>query len=183
MQEEKQLMLRVKEGELDCLAPLFERYKRRLFQFFMKTGHNKQVSEDLVQETFMRVLAYRTGYSGEGAFSTWLYSIGRNTAVDHYRRNKNSMNHDELDEEAVNSDQSLGENFEIQERQKLFDRALLSISAEHREILVLSRFQQMKYEEIAAIQGCNVNTLKSRMVKAVELLKAAYQSLCGEEKS
>ncbi|MFC6270498.1 RNA polymerase sigma factor [Pseudoalteromonas fenneropenaei] len=175
-------MLNVQNGALNCLAPLFERYKVRLFNFFRRTGYAAEISEDLVQETFMRVLAYRSSYQGESAFSTWLYGIARNVGVDHYRRNKVSAQHESFDDDTASSLPTLEEDLLHHRQQAMFDQALSSIPHEHRELLVLSRFQQLKYEEIAKVTDCNLSTLKSRMVKAVELLQAAYQRLnCGHK--
>jgi RNA polymerase sigma-70 factor (ECF subfamily) len=72
---------------------------------------------------------------------------------------------------------------EHEQKHALFDRALQSIDHELRELIVLSRFGQMRYEQIATMMDCNLNTLKSRMCLAVNKLKQSYQFLAGEESS
>ncbi|MCO4799241.1 MAG: hypothetical protein KC484_08510, partial [Colwelliaceae bacterium] len=82
MSDEKELMFQVKAGQLDKLALLYEANKLALFNFFLRSGNNRALSEDFVQETFMRVLAYRTSFQGTSTFKSWLYGIARNTAAD-----------------------------------------------------------------------------------------------------
>ena len=182
MTDENALMMQVKGGQLESLATLFESNQVRLFNYFLRMGNNRALSEDLVQETFMRILAYRTSFSGTSRFRTWLYSIARNTAIDHYRKNKHSHKHDELFEEQLEGDGNITDIMELDQKQALFTRALETISSEHREIIILSRFQQLKYEEIAELIGCNLNTLKTRMRSAINNLQKNYQQLSGEVK-
>ena len=180
MTDEKELMMRVKAGQLDSLATLFESNKSRLFNYFRRMGNSPEVSEDLVQETFMRILAYRTSFNGTSSFRTWLYGIARNTSVDHFRKHKNSAGHEEFDETLMDGDTTLCEELELEQKHSLFNRALQGMPVEMREIIVLSRFQQMKYEDIADLINCNLNTLKSRMSLAIGKLKESYQRLSNE---
>lgn len=181
MTDEKELMLQVQKGQLECLAVLFESNKVRLFNFFRRMGNSPEVSEDLVQETFMRVLSYKSTYNGDAAFRTWLFGIARNVSVDHFRKYKNAMNSEEFDETTIDDESTLCDEFLEQQKHNLFNKALLNIPAELREILVLSRFQQLRYEEIAEMVNCNLNTLKSRMSLAIVKLKESYNRLNGEE--
>jgi len=182
MTEENVLMMQVKQGQLDSLAPLFENNQVRLFNYFLRLGNNRALSEDLVQETFMRILAYRTSFSGNSSFRSWLYRIAKNAAVDHYRKNKHANKQDELFEEQLAGLDDLTEKMEIEQKQTLFSKALDSISSEHREIIILSRYQQLKYDEIAELLDCNLNTLKTRMRSAINQLRKNYQLLCSEAK-
>ena len=79
-------MLQVKNGDLDALGVLFERYHQRLFGFFYRLTSRRDISADLVQDVFERILRYRTSYTGNGDFSTWLFRIARNRHADHYRQ-------------------------------------------------------------------------------------------------
>ena len=81
MTDEKELMFQVKAGRLDRLGVLFESNKVQLFNYFLRSGCHRALSEDLVQDTFMRVLAYRTSFKGTSTFR--LYGIARNTRADH----------------------------------------------------------------------------------------------------
>jgi len=180
MFDEKELMFQVKAGQLDKLATLFENNKVQLFNYFIRTGNNRALSEDLVQETFMRVLAYRTSFSGSSTFKSWMYGIARNTVAEHYRKNKNQVLNCDMDDEELTNDQTLCEEFDTKQRNNIFNKSLASISPEDREIIMLSRFQQLNYQEISTLLDCNLNTLKSRMRNAVSKLQMSYQKLVGE---
>ncbi|TQV85825.1 RNA polymerase sigma factor [Aliikangiella coralliicola] len=180
MYSEQDLMLKVKEGQLGYLANLFEKNKQGLFSFFVRMGLNRALSEDMVQETFVRVLAYRTSYRAESTFKAWLYRIARNTVSDHFRKMGNQEIHDPFVEQDFKGENSPLEILEDEHQHSMFDKALASLPVEQREIIVLSRFQQFSYQDIAELLNCNLNTLKTRMRTAIEKLHERYQVLCGE---
>ena len=84
-------MVKVRDGDLDRLGMLFERYKRPLYGFFYGLSRDRDLSEDLVQNTFFRILKYRHLFRGEGDFKTWMFHIARNVNNDHYRKDKLNM--------------------------------------------------------------------------------------------
>ena len=143
-------------------------------------GINQALSEDLVQETFMRILAYRTTYKAQNSFKAWLYRIARNAVSDHFRKMANHNIHDVFDEESAIAEATLVDGLEQESKQVLFDKALLSLPAEQREIIILSRFQQLNYTEIAEMLECNLNTLKTRMQVAIAQLRKQYLIVSGE---
>ena len=79
-------MLKVKNGDLDKLGLLYERHKKKLFGFFYNLGNNPSVSEDLVQNVFVRILKYKGSYSGEGIFAAWMFSMARNVHYDYHKK-------------------------------------------------------------------------------------------------
>ena len=180
MLDEKELMFQVKAGQLDQLATLFENNKVQLFNYFLRTGNNHALSEDLVQETFMKVLAYRTSFTGSNTFKSWMYAIARNTVIDYYRKNKNQALNSDIEDEELSNEHTLGEEYETEQKNALFNKSLANIPPEDREIIMLSRFQQLNYQEIASLLDCNLNTLKSRMRSALSRLQMSYQELVGE---
>ena len=180
MNDEIELMFRVKEGQLDKLALLYEGNKVALYNFFLRSGNSPALSEDLVQETFMKVLAYRSGFQGTSTFKSWLYGIARNTQADHYRKASNSKPHTDIEEQTLESGATLTEQMESSQKHDLFQKSLDKLAPEHREIILLSRFQQLNYQEIADMLDCNLNTLKARMRKAISCLHSGYRSLTRE---
>ena len=180
MTDEKELMFQVKAGQIDKLGILFENNKVALFNFFIRSGNNHALSEDLVQETFMRILAYRTSFQGSSTFKSWLYGIARNTVADHYRKRINREQHSDISELELTGEYTLTETLEVEQKNILFAKSLANIAPEHREIIVLSRFQQLNYQEIASLLDCNLNTLKARMRNAISKLQTSYQKLLGE---
>src|SRR5580704_3344423 len=79
-------MAQVSNGEVAKLAVLFERHHRPLFRYFVSMNRNRELSEDLVQDVFFRMLRYRTSYDPAQSFTAWMYQIARNAGVDHVRK-------------------------------------------------------------------------------------------------
>ena len=179
------LMLKVKAGDLDKLGLLFERYNRRLFSYFYRRTGNRDLSEDLVQNVFERIIKYRKTYDNNGAFSTWIYRIARNLHVDQYRKNS----HEEMREDLINLDAIKSEPAEIENlftednEVLLLDLALKRLDAEKKETLILSRYQGFKYNEIAAIMHCSESAVKVRIFRALNELKEIISDLKKEEKT
>ncbi|UZR95769.1 RNA polymerase sigma factor [Chondrinema litorale] len=170
------LMLQVKDNQVDKLALLFERYHKQLFGYFYHLTSNKQVSEDLVQNTFYRILKYRKNFKGDGAFRAWMYSIARNSQADFFRKNKIQNQSDEIenwsDKLPANSD--LLEIIYQKEDLETLREALSRLDIEKREILVLSKFQGMKYKEIGELLNCTENVVKVRVYRALQDLKKIF---------
>lgn len=85
------LMLKVKAGDLDKLGLLYERHKKRLFGFFYNMNSNASLSEDLVQNVFVRMLKYKHTFTGDGSFTAWMFRTARNVNYDYYKKNKLSF--------------------------------------------------------------------------------------------
>jgi len=184
------LMAQVREGDLRKLAILFERHHRRVFNFFVHMCGDRDMSEDLAQEVFFRMLRYRSGYDEKRPFAAWMYQIARNLNTDRMQRRKGELQLvpvDAEDEFAVHEPRSGEMDAEeaLRKRQEieLLQRALNRLPGDKREILVLSRFQDLKYEEIAHILGCEIGAVKVRVYRAVRTLGEMYRELAGERAS
>ena len=79
-------MLAVANGEIDLLGILFERHKAMLYKFFYNVNRDATLSEDMVQNVFMRILQYRERFRGDGEFRYWMFRIARNVQADHFRK-------------------------------------------------------------------------------------------------
>ena len=171
-------MIQVKHGDLDKLAVLYERYSRALFAFFFKITLDSQASEDLVQTVFFKIIKYRDRYRAEeGSFVTWMFRIAHNANIDHYHSLEHSRNEVRISEEDIRSDGNPAEDFIKKERSLRVKEALARLTGEQREVLILSRYQGLKYEEIAEILKCRVNTVKARVFRAMEKLRRVYRQL------
>jgi RNA polymerase sigma factor (sigma-70 family) len=178
---DRELMLAVRDGAVEKSGILFERHHKLLYNFFLKLTSRPDVSEDLVQEVFYRILKFRESFRGESQFTTWMYQIARNVRVDHYRKNRRQM--ENLDQVGSISDSNPDpEEITInKDNVALLRQALRKLSPEKREVLVLSRFQHFKYEEIGKILNCKVGTIKARVFRALKELTDIYYELAGEK--
>lgn len=171
------LMEQVRQGEVSKLGSLFERHHLMLFNFFLRSCGDRAASEDLVQEVFLRILRYRHTFRGDSKFSVWMYSIARNTVADHYRKRQREQPLSEKDDEHEHPDPLASEALAEKHEHALLHKALARLSPEKREVLVLSRFQELKYEEIAEMLDCPVGTIKARVHWALKDLREKFLEL------
>lgn len=176
-------MLQVKTGQVGRLAELFERHHQRIYRFCFRMTGNDAVSQDLVQEVFMRVLKYRESFRDDSRFLPWVYGMARNACIDHFRRNKREpVLADELPE-AISPEPPASEKIVVGEDIGRLRKALLGLPPEKREILVLTRFESRKHAEIAEILDCSVGAVKVRVHRAVKQLREIYMDLAREAAS
>lgn len=166
-------MLQVRNGAEDTLGVLFDRYQTPILNFYCKLTGNRSLSEDLVQEVFLRILRYRQSYQPGTPFRAWIYQIARNARIDHLRKTRpqTEFNPDMLPP-VLPTDSA-----QEQQETALLHDALQRLPEEKREVLVLSRFQEMKCEEIARLVGCEVTTVRVRIHRALHELRQIFREL------
>ncbi|HML16292.1 MAG TPA: RNA polymerase sigma factor [Bryobacteraceae bacterium] len=178
-------MAQVGGGDVAKMAVLFERHHRALFRYFVSMNRNRELSEDLVQDVFLRMLRYRASYDTRQSFTAWMYQIARNASVDQAQKRRGEVvGIDEFDDRRPEPASGAAGPAEIAEKLQnlaLLRRALDRLPEDKREILVLSRFQNMKYEEIASVLGCEVGAVKTRVFRAVRSLEQIYHTLAKEK--
>jgi RNA polymerase sigma-70 factor (ECF subfamily) len=175
-------MVAVQRGDLEQLGGLFDRYQRPLFAFFVGMTANPAAAEDLVQEVFLRVLKFRHTYRPGSRFRTWVYEIARNTGYDRLRTGSREAPLDETFQPEAGDEHPV-DRLVADEDARLLREALVSLPPDKREVLVLSRFQGMRYDEVAALLGCEVGAVKVRVHRALKLLRARFMELRGECRS
>lgn len=181
---DKALMMKVKDGDLDKLGLLFERYNYRLFGFFYRLTLRRDISEDLVQGVFERVLRYRKSYSSNGDFSTWIFRIARNHHADYYRKSEKMVEEEHAADVNLIPDSDTGPEINPGEdfHQELLRLALKKLDPEKKQALILSRFHGFKYREIAEIMECTESAVKVRIFRAIQELKEIITKLRKQEK-
>jgi RNA polymerase sigma-70 factor (ECF subfamily) len=160
----------------DLLDRLIEQYQHRLLRYLVYLSGNRELAEDLFQETWIRVLERGHQYDGEHEFSTWLYAVARNLTID-YLRKKSPLSLDGLMEdeehtslEPADTRPTAWEVVQQHEQAERIGAALVSIPAEYRETVML-RFQEgLALDEIATITGARLGTVKSRLYRGLNLL-------------
>jgi RNA polymerase sigma factor (sigma-70 family) len=162
-------MLAVRDGDLDLLGLLFERHRLKLHRFFMGMTGRPAESEDLVQEVFLRMLRHRHTYRDDSRFNAWMFQIARNARIDAFRRSRFERSIDNAPDIA-SPDPDPAVCLEKEAESALLRRALSMLPEEKREVIVLSRFEDMEFREIARILGARETTVKVRAHRAVKEL-------------
>ncbi|HPH46600.1 MAG TPA: sigma-70 family RNA polymerase sigma factor [Chryseolinea sp.] len=171
------IMEAVKDGDLQQMSLLFDRYHKRIFNFLARMTMDRDVAEDLTQNVFMRLIKYRTSYRHGQRFQSWIYQISRNVFSDHYQANKskssNFIDVEKVRDVVADRDETMDQD----EREEILHRSLAMLDDEQREVLVLTRFQQLKYEEVAVIMETTVANIKVKVHRAITKLREHYFEL------
>jgi RNA polymerase sigma factor (sigma-70 family) len=171
---DEELMQNIQNGKIADLAVLFDRYQVKLYNFFLKLSFDAEVSADLTQQLFFRLMKYNSSYKPEqGSFKSWFYQMGRNIFLDY---SKNRHRSTSITSPVTGMHENIPEietDYTEEDYQKL-DRCLACLPAEQREIIVLSRYQGLKYEQIADIMKISIPAIKVRVHRAIKEMKAIY---------
>ncbi len=170
------IMQNIKDGNLTEMSVLFERYHLKLYNFFLKMTFQKDISQDLTQNLFYRMIKYRHTYNSKYSVKSWIYQMARNLHTDYWKVKKRS---EDLfkDPERYRADPiDECESYLEEDYQKL-ERALSALSNEQREILILSRYQGLKYEEISLITKQSVPAIKVAIYRTIKQLRGIYFKL------
>ncbi|MFM8738708.1 MAG: RNA polymerase sigma factor [Cytophagales bacterium] len=177
------LMAQVRDGDPTKLGLLYERYKRPLLGFYVGLVHDRELAEDLLQNTFIRILKYRhlfrvSNENAEGSdFRTWMFHIARNVKNDYYRKKKVAQEPVENWSERVGHSETRSAEMQKEDEQYLLRLAMSKLPEEKREVLLLSKYQEKKYSEIGALLGCTESAVKVKVFRALQELKVIYQRL------
>ena len=174
----------LKRQDPDLLDQLIEQYQHRLLRYLLFLTGNREVSEDLFQETWMRVLLRGSQYNGKARFDTWLFTIARNLVID-LSRKRTAISLDELSESSEDErpiEFPIDEPSPLQQIQTGEDRAevtevLHKLESNSREVLVLRFFEELSLEEIAGVTKAPLSTVKSRLYRGLAALRPEIEKL------
>ena len=174
-----ELMLAVREGELDALGELFERHHGPLFGFLVKLTGHRTAAEDIAQTVFQRMLKYRHTYRDGGRFSAWMYQLARRCAADHFRRAGAAPQAMDPSDLAGHADDAphADHRATIGDDHALLQVALARLDRDDREVLLLARFEELSFAEISVILECSVGAAKVRAHRALRALREIYLQL------
>jgi len=171
---DEQLMQEVKNGAIQELGTLFNRYQKLMYSYFMRMTWDRPLSEDLTQLVFERILRYRTSFHEGRSFKAWIYQIARNVCIHHLEKSKR-MQTKEVDWSKVDwSSSNIGDKIQDEETLKNLNKALSQLTDKQREVLLLTRYSGMKYAEVAEILGCSVSAVKVKVFRATEQLRKHF---------
>lgn len=186
-QRDADLMRRVQRGDREAFAALVEHYKQPIYNFILRTVRDDTEAEDLTQNTFVQVWKSAKRYRTTAKFSTWLYTIARNLALNEIRR-RSRHRADSLDASRPDSDEQPLHQIEDTDtlrppeaivRQELFDKveeAIRDLPENQRTALLLCREADVSYDEIAEILGVSLSATKSIIHRAREVLRTRLKA-------
>ncbi len=176
------LMLRLKAGDLDCFEILMNKYRRQIIHFMMRMVHNQAVAEEMAQEVFLRVYRARETYRAEAKFTTWLYRIATNLAVNHARDTKNERLAPKilLDEpeyeggsmpDVADSTPTIEADLLRRERMTAIKQHVLALPERQRMAVLMHKYQEMDYKSIGAVLKLSESATKSLLFRAYQTLR------------
>ncbi|TAE17532.1 MAG: RNA polymerase sigma factor [Bacteroidetes bacterium] len=167
-------MLKVVNGQIEQLGLLFERYHVRLYNFYLRQVCDQDLSRDLTQNTFERVLKYKHTYRADMPFKAWFFQIARNVKADHYKKQKEVKSLDDIPYERNLRLSEEDHSIEKNEQLRLLQEALQRLPEDKREILIMSQLEEMEYAQIAEIYQITENLARVRVHRALKALKEVF---------
>jgi RNA polymerase sigma-70 factor (ECF subfamily) len=182
MLSDAEVMLRVASGDDPAFDYLVEKYRRPMISFMYRMTHNQSVAEELAQEVFLRVYRSRQSYEASAKFTTWLYRIATNLAVNHARdtkheRPENTVNIDEPDAETgmtvdvADTGLNAEQNILRSERLAAIRQQVEALPERQRMAVLMHKYQNMDYKQIAAVLKLSESATKSLLFRAYETLR------------
>jgi RNA polymerase sigma-70 factor (ECF subfamily) len=183
-----EVMLRVKTGDESAFTYLVQKYRRQMVGFMYRMCHNPAAAEELAQEVFLRVYRSRESYEASAKFNTWLYRIATNLAVNHARdtrheRAENTVRLDEPDPETgttpdlADSSLTAEEQMLRRERMTVIRKTVHALPERQRMAVIMHKYQQMDYREIAEVMKLSESATKSLLFRAYETLREQLKEL------
>lgn len=168
MRDERELIRRAGQGDQEAFRQLVETYQAPAYRLALRMcGGDAALAEDAAQEAFLAAWRGLPRFRGDSRFSTWLYRLTTNAAIDWLRREKRHRGMDDVTElELPDDGPSPQDQAEQAETQQTVRRALGQLSEEHRQVLLLRYMQELDYAEIAAALEISEGTVKSRISRA-----------------
>lgn len=181
-----QLMLDVKAGDEESFEQLLRKYRTPLVHFLSRMVREHGAAEDLAQEVFLRVYRARKEYSPSAKFTTWLFRIATNLALNAIRDGRHRQmqvsidtprDEDEPVIEIAAREARADERLMEEERNRMIRAAILALPEKQRAAVILHKYQEMEYAEIGKILGCSESALKSLLFRAYETLRVQLATL------
>jgi RNA polymerase sigma factor (sigma-70 family) len=175
---DQELMRIVQAGDLAPAAEIYDRYSDPIYNFAYRFLRNSETAEDAVQEVLMKVIKHAGQYKSDAKFSTWVFTITANWCRDHMRRHENKRKEPEAVLQSLHAspEDSPERAAERRENEDRIKKALSVLNDEQRGAILLSRYQGLSYGEIAQIYGCSEGAIKTRVFRAMEILKKSLST-------
>lgn len=166
---DENLLEQLRKGDVQSLGLLYERYKRVLFNYFLRSTGDSESSNDLVMETFERIYKYRKSYKYPKKVRSWIFSIASNLVRDAFKKSKyiKAMQTSNIEIMTEHPQTSI----DIAYRQKLLHKALNRLKPSQRNIITMYYLLEMSYEDIASCEDITINNARIKVCRALKRMK------------
>jgi RNA polymerase sigma-70 factor (ECF subfamily) len=184
-----QLMLDVKAGDEASFDLLLQKYRSPLVNFLFRMVRDRATAEDLAQEVFLRVYRARAQYSPSAKFTTWLFRIATNLALNSVRDNRHRQmdvsidvpaDEDEAPMQLPSRDMRIDEHMVERDRSEFIRKTIAALPEKQRVAVLLHKYEEMDYADIAKILDCSESALKSLLFRAYETLRVQLAPLVSQ---
>jgi RNA polymerase sigma-70 factor (ECF subfamily) len=172
------LVVRCQGGDRAAFEELVELYQPRLRYFLASMVGDEHAADDLLQEVWFDVFRGVARLADPGAFAAWLYRIARHRALGELRKRRQPLS--SLEGIDLAAEEPEEDDFSAEDAQRVH-AALGQLPLEHREVLLLRFFEGMSYEDIAAVTGCQLGTVRSRIHYAKRALRRVMEGVLQNE--
>ncbi len=185
LERDAEMMLRVRDGDTDSFTYLLERHRGPVVHFLYRMVRNQAVAEELAQEVFFRVYRSRATYEPAAKFTTWLFRIATHLALNSIRDSRNERGQTSLDEHSVEgtarqvADRGPNVEHQLMKQARLGEvrQGIESLPAKQRAAVLMHKYEEMEYVQIAKVLGCSESAVKSLLFRAYETLRARLAHL------
>ncbi|MGO9897599.1 MAG: RNA polymerase sigma factor [Bryobacteraceae bacterium] len=175
-----ELMLRVKDGDGASFAVLLEKHRSSVIHFVYRMVRNQAIAEELAQEVFLRVYRSRSSYEPTAKFTTWLFRIATHLALNSLRDGKNQRYEERLDDQVedlpvrqvADHRPSVEQSMVFEARLDEVRRAVASLPDKQRAAVLMHKYEELEYSQIARVLNCSESAVKSLLFRAYETLRA-----------
>lgn len=174
------LMKQLARGNKNAAGILYDRYHKKVYGYFVRMCNDVEVSRDLTQNVFLKILKYCHSWKPDKVFAYWLFRIARNVLVDYHRGSKKFF---ALEEEGSVASMDNNDSVRAMEAKESYDfllEAMSQLAPGYREVIELNRFQGFTYKEMAVSLSSNENAVKVKTFRAIQKLKEIYTKIIIE---
>ncbi|CUT01678.1 RNA polymerase sigma factor [Candidatus Chrysopegis kryptomonas] len=178
MDSDREILERIKNGEISAFEEIYEKYKNQLYRFCFRMISDKETALDIVQDVFLKLYENINSIEPNSSLSALLFKMARNKCLNFIRDKKEKIDTEQIE---INSNFEIEKEFEIKETKERLMKVLDLIGDEYREILILREWNGLSYADIAEVLNTTIPAVKSKLFKARKKLTEIYKKLYGDE--
>ncbi len=172
----REIIKKAASGDMGAFGEIYRTFSSTVYTVAFNITHNRQDAEEVTQDVFVKIFKKLDNFKFESAFSTWLYRITMNAAINTYhsraRRNKGTVNIENVDERIMQKAGASEDSQVIETALTEAGEILNHLSSEHRSCIVLREIEGLDYKEMAEVLNIPLNTVRTRLKRAREALRA-----------